>query len=313
MPMAYDGAFIDEYLDYFSNSQLLFNFVYLSIWAVIIFFASRFFKKIISENVINTSVRYKLKKTVAFLSYILLIIISIIIFKKDIGNIAVAMGVIGGGIAFALQEVIVSIAGWLAITLSSFYNIGDRVKLGATTGDVIDIGILRTTLMECGEWVDGDQYTGRIVRIANSYIFKDPVYNYSGDFPFLWDELKVPVRYGSEVDTMEKIMLEVADKVIGDYSYAIEKSWVALTKKFAIEEARIKPTVFVVANDNWIEFSLRYVVDYKKRRDVKTLLYLDILRAIDKTDGNIKVASSTIEIVNEVISKKAKRFDSKDS
>lgn len=94
--MAYDGAFIDEYLDYFSNIQLLFNFVYLSIWAVIIFFASRFFKKIISENVINTGVRYKLKKTVAFLSYILLIIISIIIFKKDIGNIAVAMGVIGG-------------------------------------------------------------------------------------------------------------------------------------------------------------------------------------------------------------------------
>ena len=71
--------------------------------------------------------------------------------------------------------------------------------------------------------------------------------------------------------------------------------------------------VFVVANDNWIEFSLRYVVDYKKRRDVKTLLYLDILRAIDKTDGNIKVASSTIEIVNEVIPKKDKRFDSKDS
>jgi small-conductance mechanosensitive channel len=98
-----------------------------------------------------------------------------------IGGLTVAFGVAGAGIAFALQEVIVSVAGWMAILFSNFYRVGDHVLLGGTTGDVIDIGILRLTLMECGQWVGGDQYTGRIVRISNSHIFKDAVFNYSAD------------------------------------------------------------------------------------------------------------------------------------
>jgi small-conductance mechanosensitive channel len=60
---------------------------------------------------------------------------------------------------------------------------GDRVQLGGIKGDVMDIGVLRTTIMET-EWVDGDLYNGRIVLIA-SYVFKEPVFNYSGDFPFM--------------------------------------------------------------------------------------------------------------------------------
>ncbi|MCB0784290.1 MAG: mechanosensitive ion channel, partial [Flavobacteriales bacterium] len=75
---------------------------------------------------------------------------------------------------------------------------GDRVQLGGIKGDVIDIGVLRTTLMELGEWVDGDLYNGRMVLVANSFVFKEPVFNYSADFPFLWDELKVPVQYGAD-------------------------------------------------------------------------------------------------------------------
>jgi len=73
-----------------------------------------------------------------------------------------------------------------------------RIQLEGIRGDVIDIGILRTTLMECGDWVKGDNYNGRIVRIANSFVFKEPVFNYSGDFPFLWDKIMIPIKYGSD-------------------------------------------------------------------------------------------------------------------
>lgn len=76
---------------------------------------------------------------------------------------------------------------------------------------MIDISILCTTLMEVGEWVSADLYTGRIVRIANSSVFKEPVFNYSGDFPFLWDEITVPVKYGSDW-TMARAMLR---RVVG--------------------------------------------------------------------------------------------------
>jgi small-conductance mechanosensitive channel len=97
-----------------------------------------------------------------------------------LSSLTVALGVAGAGagIAFALQEVIASVAGWIALSFGQFYAVGDPVQLGSIKGDVIDIGVLRTTLMEIGEWVKGDQYNGRIVRVVNSFVFKEPVYNY---------------------------------------------------------------------------------------------------------------------------------------
>ncbi|MEZ4904829.1 MAG: mechanosensitive ion channel family protein [Spirosomataceae bacterium] len=105
--------------------------------------------------------------------------------------------------------------GWL-LCLEAFTSPGDRVQLGGIKGDVMDIGVLRTTIMETGQWVDGDLYNGRIVLIANSFVFKEPVFNYSGDFPFLWDEIKVPVQYGSDYDKARTLLLQIGKEVAGD-------------------------------------------------------------------------------------------------
>jgi len=71
----------------------------------------------------------------------------------------------------------------------------------------MDIGVLRTTIMETGQWVDGDLYNGRIVLVANSFVFKEPVHNYSGEFPFLWDEIKISVQYGSNYFYFTKLKI----------------------------------------------------------------------------------------------------------
>ena len=72
------------------------------------------------------------------------------------------------------------------------------MQLGGSKGDVIDIGILRTTIMQIGEWVNADQYHGRIVRVANGFVLKEPVFDYSAEFLFLWDGIMVPIQYGSD-------------------------------------------------------------------------------------------------------------------
>jgi len=149
--------------------------------------------------------RYKAKKFGSFIGYILTIILITVVYSEKLGGLTVAFGVAGAGIAFALQEVIASFAGWLAIMFGGFYKTGDRVQLGGIKGDVMDIGVLRTTIMETGQWVDGDLYNGRIVLIANSFVFKEPVFNYSGDFPFLWDEIKIPIQYGSNYEKTKEI------------------------------------------------------------------------------------------------------------
>lgn len=241
--------------------------------------------------------RYKAKKISTFIGYLATLIFLTVIFSEKLGGLTVALGVAGAGIAFALQEVIASFAGWLAIMFGGFYNSGDRVQLGGIKGDVMDIGVLRTTIMETGQWVDGDLYNGRIVLIANSYVFKEPVFNYSGDFPFLWDEIKIPIQYGSNYEKAQEIILNAGVEVAGDLTEKSKDKWKSLQYKYRLEDAQTAPMISLIANDNWAEYTLRYVVDYKRRRATKTILFSKILTKIEATNSEVKMASATFQLV----------------
>ncbi|WP_026707366.1 mechanosensitive ion channel family protein [Flavobacterium frigidarium] len=262
------------------------------IWILINLLQKRLFTKIKSND--N---RYKAKKISSFIGYVLTIIFLTIVFSDKLGGFTVALGVAGAGIAFALQEVIASFAGWLAIMFGGFYNTGDRVQLGGIKGDVMDIGVLRTTIMETGQWVDGDLYNGRIVLIANSYVFKEPVFNYSGDFPFLWDEIKIPIQYGSNYEIAQEIIMNAGDSIAEELTEASKQQWHSLQNKYRLEEAQTEPMVSLVANDNWAEYTLRYVVGYKKRRVTKTILFTKIMKDIEATNGKVSMASATFQLV----------------
>ena len=231
-----------------------------------------------------------------FFGYLAVVIFVALVFSDKLGGFTVAFGVAGAGVAFALQEVIASAAGWMAVSFGGFYKVGDRVQLGGIKGDVIDIGILRTTIMQIGEWVNADQYNGRIVRVANSFVFKEPVFNYSAEFPFLWDEIMVPIKYGSDYRLARELIERVAEEIVGDYVRAAEQAWVPITRRFLIEAASVRPTTTIIANQNWIEFTLRYVVDYKVRRSTKDRLFTRILEEIDKTADQVGIAAATLNI-----------------
>jgi small-conductance mechanosensitive channel len=151
--------------------------------------------------------------------------------------------------------------------------------------------------METGQWVDGDLYNGRIVLIANSYVFKEPVFNYSGDFPFLWDEIKIPIQYGSNYEKAQEIILNAGVEVAGDLTEKSKDKWKSLQYKYRLEDAQTAPMISLIANDNWAEYTLRYVVDYKRRRATKTILFSKILTKIEATNGEVKMASATFQLV----------------
>ncbi|MFP4249820.1 MAG: mechanosensitive ion channel family protein [Armatimonadota bacterium] len=251
----------------------------------------------INHYVQDPDSRYRARKSASTVGWLLLIVYVILLFSDSLGQVAVILGVASAGIAFALQEVIISLAGWLAITFGHFFSVGDRVQLGGTKGDVIDVGVLRTTIMECGEWIQGDNYTGRIVLVANSFVFKEAVYNYSMDFPFLWDELRLPIRYGGDYDLTKEILLTSAEEIVSDYTQYANEHWKRMLRRYRVEPARVEPAVTLVATDNWVEFTLRYVVDYKRRRGIRDEIFQAVLRRIDESDGKVELASATQEIV----------------
>ncbi|MGD8717752.1 MAG: mechanosensitive ion channel [Candidatus Zixiibacteriota bacterium] len=258
----------------------------------------RLLKRPLAGHIDDKDARYRVRKLVTFVGYGAVALLVAAVFSDRLGGLAVVLGVAGAGVAFALQEVIASIAGWLAVSFGGFYSVGDRVQLGGIQGDVIDVGILRTTVMEMGSWISGDQYNGRVVRIANSFVFKEPVFNYSGDFPFLWDEIKIPVKYGSDYRLARKVLEDAAAAVVGDFVPHARAAWEGVVRKYRVEDARLEPMVLMMANDNWVEFTLRYVVDFKKRRTAKDELFTRILDEFEGSEGRVAVASATVHIVD---------------
>ena len=265
---------------------------------VVVVLVAQAIKYTLSFYITDVDRRHRARKLINFFAFVVIVVIAISAFSEHFSGVTLSLGLAGAGIAFALQEVIVSIAGWIAIKTGGYYAPGDRIQIAGIKGDVIDISILRTTVMEIGEWVSADLYSGRVVRVPNSSLFKSPVFNYSGDFPFLWDELTLPVRYGSDWELARDILQRVADEVVAGYATQFRQSWLRMTQQYHLEEEGIEPSITLQATDNWIQFTVRYVVDHRKRRSTKDYLFRRILEEVDKTLNRVRLASATFELVS---------------
>ncbi len=212
------------------------------------------------------------------------------------GNFAVFMGILGAGIAFASQEVIGSFAGYLNIVTGNLYHIGDRVRIGEVVGDVLDITLLRTTLMEIGVWVKADQYTGRIVSVANRMVFASPVLNYTQHWRYLWDEITIPITYDSDWRRAGQLMLDHGQEYSAHLLPEADAELQSMAERYPLHDMTTEPVLYVVMTDNWIEMTLRYVVKARERRAVQGQLHRELLQRF-QAEADITVASATVEIV----------------
>ena len=243
--------------------------------------------------------RYRVRKFVVFCGYLAILLFLALLFEDRLGRLSFALGVAGAGVAVALQDVLASIAGAFAIGFSKLYTVGDRVQIGDTRGDVIDIGLLRTTLMETGNWVSKDLYNGRIARIPNSIVLKGSVFNYSQGFRFIWDEIKVVLTGTSDSQLARAMLLRVAKEAIGEYLLEAQSSWKSMSEYYQSENPPLEPTVALVVNSGSLEFTVSYVVDYTKRTAMQDQLFTKIAEEVAGSNGRLKWASSAIAVINQ--------------
>lgn len=221
-------------------------------------------------------------------------------------HLAMAVSLITAGLAFALQRVITSLAGYLVILRGKTFNVGDRITMGGVRGDVIALGFIQTTILEMGQppavqganpaiWVFGRQFTGRIVTVSNSVIFDEPVYNYSRDFPFIWEEMHIPISYKEDRKRTEAVLLEVAEKHTKEMQASGKDAIERMMRRYDMPPADIQPSVFYRITDNWLELGLRFIAPTHGARDLKDAMSRDILREFDRF--GIGIASATYDIV----------------
>ncbi len=267
------------------------------LWVLFIVIIVQLVRKFLKKRLPNTNTRYKSQKAIEIVGYVFIALLSISYFTGNIEDFTLAIGLFSAGIAFTLQELILSIAGSLYIFIVKVYAPGDRIEINGIKGDVIDIDSIYTTMMEIGEWVSSDNYSGRIVKLSNAFVFKGPIYNYSQDFPFIWDEFNLPIHHSSDMELTKEIITNVAQEVLADYVNFALDHWQQVVAKYYIEDALVGPTLAITLTDNWVQFNLRYIVDYKKRRITKDLLQSRIQEAILKTNDQVVIASTTLEVI----------------
>ena len=171
---------------------------------------------------------------------------------------------------------------------------------------MIDLGFIQTTIMEMGEppevqsadpamWVKARQYSGRVVSITNDKIFETPVYNYSREFPFIWEEMMLPIAYESDWQKAEQIILDAARRNTLKTSEISEASLAELERRYFIRRSHLEPRVFVRLTENWIELSVRFITREHGVRELKDNLSREILEGLNL--AKIGVASGTYQIV----------------
>jgi small-conductance mechanosensitive channel len=242
--------------------------------------------------------RFHARKLTRYAIVLLAVVALAIVWRSLAGNVGVIFGFAAAGIAFAMQEVIGAVAGWFNITSGRIYRVGDRIELGGVRGDVIDITLLRTKLLEIGSaednhsWVKGRQHTGRIAAISNKATFTSPVYNFSAAFDFVWEELSVGVPYRADWKEAERILQEEAERA--SQSVGAHEAIEAMRRRYPIPRAEVEPRVFVRAAATWMELAARFVVPVREARTAKDSI---TRRVTDRLDAaGIEIASPTSEI-----------------
>jgi small-conductance mechanosensitive channel len=243
--------------------------------------------------------RYRVRKFLAFSGYVAILLFVALLFEDRLGRLSFTLGIAGAGVAVALQDVLASIAGAFSIGFSRLYTAGDRVQIGDIRGDVLDIGLLRTTVMEIGNWVSRDLYSGRVVRIPNSLVLKGSVFNYSQGFRFIWDEVKVVFSTGTDCELARQMLLRVAKAAIGEYVGQAQTSWRRVSENYRIANPPLEPTVVLVVNAGSLEFTVDYVVDYTERSIMKDKLYSRIVEEVKNSGGRMEWASSGVTVINQ--------------
>ena len=234
----------------------------------------------------DTVNRFNLRRILRlFIGLVILFIIVSVVFINWYTAV-VSLGVVSLIFGFAMQTVLASFIGWVYLLVRRPYRVGDRIRMGDATGDVIDVSYLDTTLWEFGgQYLSTDHPSGRIIKFPNSQVLSSTVYNYSWPlFPYIWNEIKFNVAYTSDLEFVGRVMQETAEEELGEAMMKRVSVYRELLGKTPVDELDVKErpsVVFRVSENTWVEAIVRYLVVPKEQGRVKTRLIKKMLARLN--------------------------------
>ena len=228
--------------------------------------------------------RYLWRKTAAYLTTFLILILVGLVWVKAIRGITTFLGLLSAGVAIALRDILTNFAGWLYILTKKPFILSDRVQVGKHAGDVVDISVLHFTLLEIGNWVHADQSTGRVIHVPNSVVFTRSLANFTRGFEYIWNEIPVLLTFESNWEKAKGILQEVADRHSQHRRAPAAEKVLEASRRYMIFYPSLTPTVYTTVKDSGVLLTIRYLTEPRLRRGTQQAIWEDILRAFAKCE-----------------------------
>jgi small-conductance mechanosensitive channel len=240
----------------------------------------------------DASTRFTLQRVerLAVALAVAVIVISII-FVNWYAAVA-AFGVGSIIIGLAVQTPMKSFIAWIYILVRQPFRVGDRIKIGDATGDVIDVGYLDTTLWEFGgQYLSGDHPSGRLIKFPNEKVLDEIVYNYSWPlFPYIWNEVKFQVAYNADLEFIASTMQKITEEELGREMIERVQTFRDLLARTPVDELEVHEhprVIFRVGENTWLEAIVRYLVAPREAGRVKTRLIKKLLAALNAAPDKV--------------------------
>jgi small-conductance mechanosensitive channel len=237
-------------------------------------------------RVSDVSTTFTLRRILHLVVGILIVFIGLSIFFANWYTALISVGVVSIIVGLSVQTPMSSFIGWIYILVRRPYRVGDRIKIGDATGDVIDVSYIDTTLWEFGgSFLSTDHPSGRVIKFPNAKVLGEMVYNYSWPlFPYIWNEIKFQIAYQSDLQFVAQTMERIVEEEIGQEMEERVGVYRDLLAKTPVNELEVRahPRVFFRVDEvTWIDAIVRYVVPPREAGGVKTRLIPKLLAALN--------------------------------
>lgn len=228
-------------------------------------------------------------------NYLLVLLMTMVLalfFLEDIKQVATVLGIASAAVVIALQDLCSSLAGWFVIIGSRKFCVGDRVEIDGMRGDIIDIQLLRMTLVEVNNWLGVDEPTGRVVLVPNNFVFKTKVFNYSHVHPFVWNKVDITVTYETPALEAQALLQKVLEEETATEFGEARKGATAMETRYGAMETVYQPKIYTFLADSGVMFSLVYCCHYRRNGATRNRINKRIVEEFEK-DPRMQLAYPT--------------------
>jgi small-conductance mechanosensitive channel len=216
----------------------------------------------------------------------------------DLSAVVTMFGIVSAALVISLQDVCTSVFGWFVIMAGGKLHIGDRLEVDGVRGDVIDIQLLRTTLVEVNGWLGLDQPTGRVILLPNNFVFKYKVFNYTHGHPFIWGKVDVTVTFATPIAGALLLFQRVLEEETRDEFAEARRAGALMHKRYGREDATYQPRIYTHIAASGVTLSLFYVTHYRQDSATRNRINRRLVAELE-THGHIQLAFNTLHVLNE--------------